>query len=104
MVVTGWKANRLPSHPPNRFNRAQGISRPCWTATRSAEQGRALSNECRRIESATDHPPWWGELRPVVDTRRKKDHLLIELQESAQRQLRSVPDRSGWKQSRAADV
>ena len=52
---------------------------------------------------APDHAPRRRQLRPVLHARRQADHLLVELQESAQRQLRSLPRQPRRHGPRAGD-
>ena len=66
------------------------LSRPAQAAYGPPESDGVLGHERRRQRSAPDHAAWRRQLRSVMDPRRQADHLLVELQESAQSQLRPV--------------
>ena len=90
VVVARRHQDRVSRISPDRSRGAEGLSGPAQAAHRSSEQDGIVGDERRRQRSAPDHAPRRRELRAVVDARWQATDFLVELQESAQRQLRLI--------------
>src|SRR4051812_10514116 len=71
-------------------HRAHELSGVAEAAAGSTEPDGDLGDERGRLESASDHEPGRRQLRAVFHAGQQADYFLVELQESAESQLRAV--------------
>ena len=89
-------------HPTDSTELA-AVSRAAAPVDRAAEQDGDLGDERRRERPAPDHAPGRRQLRALLHAGRQADHLLVELQESAQRRVRSLSRERRRQRARAGD-